>query len=213
MVAITIRDIPDEVRDELAGRAARAGQSLQEYLRGLLVATAAKPTVHDVIARARTREYHRCPSGRGDDPRCQRRRPPVTDRIVCDASAVVAALLDSGSNGQWAASQMADVDLYAPTPLPYECANIIRRQELGRTISADQAAQAHVDLLDLAVDLWPYEVLSTRTWALRTNLSSYDAAYIALAEILAAPLVTLDQRIRRAPGITCVVSVPDADRR
>ncbi len=55
MVAITIRDIPDEVRDELAGRAARAGQSLQEYLRGLLVATAAKPTVHDVIARARTR--------------------------------------------------------------------------------------------------------------------------------------------------------------
>jgi plasmid stability protein len=55
MVAITIRDIPVQVRDELAARAARAGQSLQEYLRGLLVATADKPTARDVIARARAR--------------------------------------------------------------------------------------------------------------------------------------------------------------
>ncbi|KAA8969128.1 MAG: hypothetical protein F6Q13_04005 [Mycobacterium sp.] len=55
MVAITIRDIPDDVRDELAARAARAGQSLQEYLRGVLVATAEKPTAQDVIARARAR--------------------------------------------------------------------------------------------------------------------------------------------------------------
>ena len=55
MVAITVRDIPDGVRDELAARAARAGQSLQEYLRGLLVATADKPTVDDVLARARAR--------------------------------------------------------------------------------------------------------------------------------------------------------------
>ena len=55
MVAITVRDIPAEVRDELAARASRAGQSLQEYLRGLLVAAAAKPTAADVIARARAR--------------------------------------------------------------------------------------------------------------------------------------------------------------
>jgi plasmid stability protein len=55
MVAITVRDIPDSVRDELAGRAARAGQSLQEYLRSLLVATADKPTVDEVLARARAR--------------------------------------------------------------------------------------------------------------------------------------------------------------
>jgi hypothetical protein len=55
MVAVTIRGIPAEVRDELAGRAARAGQSLQEYLRGLLLATAEKPAPYDVIARARAR--------------------------------------------------------------------------------------------------------------------------------------------------------------
>ena len=54
-VAITVRDVPGEVRDELAARAARAGKSLQEYLRGMLVETAARPTVDDVIARARAR--------------------------------------------------------------------------------------------------------------------------------------------------------------
>jgi antitoxin FitA len=54
-VAITIRDVPDEVRDELAVRAARAGKSLQEYLRGMLMDSAARPPVEDVIARARAR--------------------------------------------------------------------------------------------------------------------------------------------------------------
>jgi antitoxin FitA len=54
-VAITIRDVPDEVRDELAARAARAGKSLQEYLRGMLIDSTARPPVSDVIARARAR--------------------------------------------------------------------------------------------------------------------------------------------------------------
>lgn len=52
---MTVRDVPNEVRDELAARAARAGQSLQEYLRTLLVATTERPAVGDVIARARSR--------------------------------------------------------------------------------------------------------------------------------------------------------------
>ena len=55
MVAVTIRDVPDGVRDELAARAARNGQSLQEYLRTLLVNVAEKPTVDEVLARARAR--------------------------------------------------------------------------------------------------------------------------------------------------------------
>ena len=54
-VAITVREVPDHVRDELAARAARAGMSLQEYVRGLLMDSAARPSVSDVIARARTR--------------------------------------------------------------------------------------------------------------------------------------------------------------
>jgi len=54
-VAITVREVPDEVRDVLAARAARVGKSLQEYVRGMLVETAARPSVDEVIARARAR--------------------------------------------------------------------------------------------------------------------------------------------------------------
>lgn len=54
-IAITVRDVPDEVRDELAARAARAHQSLQEYLRCMLIDSAARPPVADVVARARAR--------------------------------------------------------------------------------------------------------------------------------------------------------------
>jgi antitoxin FitA len=54
-VAITIRDVPDAVRDKLAARAARAGKSLQEYLRGMLIESTSRPTLDDVIARARAR--------------------------------------------------------------------------------------------------------------------------------------------------------------
>ena len=54
-VVITIRNVPDGVRDELAARAARAGKSMQEYLLGMLVETTARPAVDDVIARARAR--------------------------------------------------------------------------------------------------------------------------------------------------------------
>ena len=55
MVAVTIRNVPDEVRDELAARAARSGRSLQEYLAQLLVELAGRPSVEDVLARARER--------------------------------------------------------------------------------------------------------------------------------------------------------------
>ena len=54
-VSITIRDVPDHVRDELAARAARSGRSLQEYMRAMLVESAARPALADVIARARQR--------------------------------------------------------------------------------------------------------------------------------------------------------------
>lgn len=52
---MTVRDVPAEVRDELAARAARAGMSLQEYVRNMLVTNASRPNVGDVIARARAR--------------------------------------------------------------------------------------------------------------------------------------------------------------
>lgn len=129
-------------------------------------------------------------------------------RVVCDASAVVAVLLDAGPDGRWATSALTGVDLAAPSLFPFEAANIIRRHELAALISADQAAQAHADLRDLAVEQWPYDLLGLRAWQLRMNLTIYDASYIALAELLGASLVTLDRRIGRAPDLRCPVATP-----
>lgn len=132
----------------------------------------------------------------------------MTGRLVCDASAVVAVLLDSGPTGAWVAKRLAGAQLFAPALMPFECSNIIRRHELGGLVSADQAAQAHHDLLALPVELWPHEVLAVRIWQLRPNLTSYDAAYVALAETIDTVLVTLDGRIQRAPGVGCTVDTP-----
>lgn len=132
----------------------------------------------------------------------------MSTRVVCDASALVAVLADSGATGAWAARQLRDAELIAPALLPFEVANILRRHELAGQISADQAALAHVDLVDLHVELWPYEALAARVWRLRANLTSYDASYVALAEMLEVPLVTLDHRIARLPGIRCDVRTP-----
>ena len=132
----------------------------------------------------------------------------MSARVVCDASALVALLLDGGPDGRWATEALRDADLAAPTLAPYETANIIRRQELAGLISADQAAQAHTDLLDLAIEYWPYELLARRAWHLRRNLSTYDAGYVALAELISATLVTLDRRIGRTPGLPCTIHTP-----
>jgi predicted nucleic acid-binding protein len=89
--------------------------------------------------------------------------------------------------------------------MPFECSNIIRRLELCGLVSADQAVQAHADLVDLPIDLWPYEVLAAWVWQLHPNLTSYDAAYVALAEALGHALVAPDRRIQRAACIGCTV--------
>ena len=64
---------------------------------------------------------------------------------------------------------------------------------------------ALAELLALPVILVPFAHLATRAWELRANLTMYDASYVALAELLDAPLVTLDARIARAPGVRCEV--------
>ena len=132
----------------------------------------------------------------------------MSPAVVCDASAVVAVLLDSGDDGRWATSELAGAELAAPNIIGFEAANIIRRHELAGLISADQAVQAHGDLLDLSIEGWPYELLASRAWELRPNLSIYDACYVALAELIGSALVTLDKRISGAPGLRCAVSTP-----
>jgi predicted nucleic acid-binding protein len=133
----------------------------------------------------------------------------VSGPVTCDSSILVAMLVDGGPSGQWATEVLEGAgDLLAPHLVLFEAANTLRRHRLANLITADQAAQAHVDLLDLPLELWPYELLASRSWQLRENLTIYDGAYVALAEMTSTPLATLDQRIARAPGLRCPMVVP-----
>jgi predicted nucleic acid-binding protein len=132
----------------------------------------------------------------------------VSSSFVCDASAVAALLLDSGPDGQWVTQTTESGEIAAPALVTYETANVIRKHELAGQISPDQSAQAHADLLDLAIELWPYDLLAARAWQLRMNLSIYDATYAALAEITDLTLITLDKRLAKAPGTKCRISTP-----
>lgn len=132
----------------------------------------------------------------------------MNPRVACDASALVALLLDGGPEGRRVTQELDGADLVAPALVAFEAANIIRRHELAGLVSADQAAQAHADLLDLAIEYWPYELLAPRAWQLRQNLSIYDAGYVAVAELTDATLVTLDRRIVGAPGLRCRIATP-----
>lgn len=123
--------------------------------------------------------------------------------LVVDASMVVAALVDSGTDGRWAEALLTGDSLAAPHLMPAEAANILRRSAAGGVISAEQASLAHADLLDLRVELFPYAPFAARVWELRENVTCYDAWYVAVAEALGAPLATLDARLAKAPGPRC----------
>ena len=123
--------------------------------------------------------------------------------LVIDASMVVAGLIDSGANGRWAEDLLVSDSLAAPHMMTAEAANILRRSAAAGAISAEQASLAHADLLDLRVELFPYTPFATRIWALRDNVTCYDAWYVAVAEALGASLATLDVRLANAPGPHC----------
>ncbi len=128
--------------------------------------------------------------------------------LAIDASTVVAALVDSGSHGSWAEVVLASDALVAPHLLHVEVANVLRRAVAAGQLSRDTGSLAHADLLDLRVDLFPYEPFADRVWELRDNVSSYDAWYVAIAESIDAPLATLDLRLASSPAPRCDFVVP-----
>lgn len=121
---------------------------------------------------------------------------------------VVAGLTDSGADGLWAESLLASESLAAPHLMAVEAANILRRAALVGDISADVASLAHTDLLDLRVEFFPYQPCAARVWELRGNVTCYDGWYVAVAELLDAPLATLGGRLASSPGPRCQILLP-----
>jgi predicted nucleic acid-binding protein len=90
--------------------------------------------------------------------------------------------------------------LHAPHLIDVEIAQVVRRYAAAGEIDGERGRAALTDLADLRLLRYPHDLLLPRIWNLRHNLTAYDAAYVALAEALDAPLVTRDRRLAAAAG-------------
>lgn len=130
--------------------------------------------------------------------------------VVVDSSVLVAAVVDGGPQGFWAETLIATEPLFAPELVRVEATNILRRLERAKQITTADANGAYEDLMQLDLQLFPFDPFAERIWALRYTCTSYDAWYVALAEALGLPLATLDLRLSRAKGPSCKFVKPIA---
>lgn len=128
--------------------------------------------------------------------------------LVVDAPLVVAALVDHGPEGRWAEECLLDGPLHAPDLTPFEAANLLRRLAAAGRLSPDVASLAHQNPVSLPVVSVPHEAVADRAWELRENLTVLDGAYVAVAEMIRAPLATLDRKLAATPGARCEFRVP-----
>jgi predicted nucleic acid-binding protein len=116
--------------------------------------------------------------------------------IVLDASAAIEWLLQTIAGRQIEKRiVMRHESLHAPHLLDLEVAQVLRRLERNGVITVSRAEEAMQDLSDLRINRYPHHSLLPRIWELRQNLSAYDAAYVALAEVLDAAMLTRHARI------------------
>ena len=119
--------------------------------------------------------------------------------IVVDASVLLEVLLNTPAGTLIAPRLFAeDETLHAPHLLDVEVAQVLRRYALAGDLDPDRGLQALEDLADFPLTRYPPDLFLPRIWELRRNVTAYDAVYIALAEALAAPLVTRDARLASA---------------
>jgi predicted nucleic acid-binding protein len=127
--------------------------------------------------------------------------------IVLDASVVVELLLRTPRARAVEERIAGDPSLHAPAVLDLEVAQVVRRFCAAGQIRPARGQQALDDLITMPVRRYPHAPLVERIWRLRANLTAYDAAYVALAEVLDARLVTCDARLKRGAGHRAAVDV------
>ena len=121
--------------------------------------------------------------------------------IVIDASALLELLLQTARGARVTSLALApEARLHGPHLLDVEVAQALRRLVQLREITAARAEQALDDHAALVIDRHAHGDLLPRIWQLRESISAYDAAYVALAEALEAPLLTCDAKLARSHG-------------
>jgi predicted nucleic acid-binding protein len=119
--------------------------------------------------------------------------------IVLDASALLDVLLRTPA-ASTIDRRILGQTLHVPHLLDIEIAQVVRRYTTRAQISSARGYTALTDLGDLPLRRHAHYYLLPRVWQLRDNLSAYDATYVALAELLDAPLLTRDSRLASAAG-------------
>lgn len=132
------------------------------------------------------------------------RRSSAPPQIVIDASALVELLLRTAVGGR-VASLIGDARMVAPDLVNTEILQALRGLERGGKLSTERAALAVVRLAESPIARVPTSGLIADVWSLRSNLSAYDASYVALARALDCPLLTTDAPLRRAPALGVAV--------
>ncbi len=121
--------------------------------------------------------------------------------IVVDSSAVLEVLLRTEAAAHMEERIFSSGEtLHAPHLLDVEVAQVLRRYSLSGELSPERGLETVVDLADLPITRYPHDVFIPRIWELRHNLTAYEGVYVALAEILSAPLLTRDARLSSASG-------------
>jgi len=127
--------------------------------------------------------------------------------IVVDASVLVTALADDGDDGDRVRARLRGERLTAPHLIDLEVASAWRRLAAAGDLDDRRAQLALDDLHALRLERVPHRPLVARCWELREDVTMYDAAYVALAELLDVTLVTADVRLTTAPRIRCEVEL------
>lgn len=127
--------------------------------------------------------------------------------VVVDTSAVLAALVARPQATGLVERLSSDADLHAPHLIDVEIIHALRRLVTIRHLTEDRAADARSDYANLLIMRYPHVALADRMWALRDNLTAYDAAFVALSEKLRAPLITCDRALAGSPGHEAEIEV------
>ena len=124
--------------------------------------------------------------------------------IVIDAS----AFIDAVDGRRPVLDRLMDEDIHAPHLLDVEVVSGLRRLVATGRFGPELAAEALTILEQADIHRHPHTPLLKVAWSLRGRVSAYDAAYVALAAALGAPLVTTDRKLAGLPGLPCAVEVP-----